>query len=204
MSYDVVREDQNAGIGTSSMPDRLSFVHWHLDRYDRLRSSTATRASVVLSAGAILSAGNIIVLSQVANAAGRVNLNRTALVALAALATTSAMLVILCLLRASAVLVTRRDSRSALRSKGPYPTSYVYNGTDTVRDFSSFDRFSDVLRSCTPEDALAWAEVELWVIIHQHRMRYVQLRRSVKLLAWAAATFLLFLTSVMITLAFAM
>jgi hypothetical protein len=47
--------------------ETLELLKWHLERYDRLRASTAARASVVLSAGAILSAGNAVILSQILN-----------------------------------------------------------------------------------------------------------------------------------------
>ena len=47
--------------------DLLELLKWHIDRYDRLRVSTAGRASVVLSAGAILSAGNALLLTQILN-----------------------------------------------------------------------------------------------------------------------------------------
>lgn len=54
-----------------SLREQIELAKWHIDRYDRLRASTATRASAVLSAGAILSAGNAVVLAQLLGNAER-------------------------------------------------------------------------------------------------------------------------------------
>src|SRR4051794_20979919 len=55
------RDDRSAPSG---QPPDLGLLRWHIERCDRLRASTASRAGVVLSAAAILSAGNAVILSR--------------------------------------------------------------------------------------------------------------------------------------------
>jgi hypothetical protein len=171
---------------------RLGLVQWHIERYDRMRASTTSRASVVLSAGAILSAGNALVLSQVLGG-GFDRFNRWVVVVFTLVALVSAATVLLALVRAGDVLVTRRGSRR-LFDDGTLPVSLIFNGTDTVERLVTFDAFRSALGRQSAPDALAAAEVELWIGIRQHRHRYGQLRSAVRLLRCAAAAFLLLLT----------
>ncbi|MEV4515768.1 hypothetical protein AB0K00_43295 [Dactylosporangium sp. NPDC049525] len=175
---------------TADDGDQLRLVQWHLDRYDRLRASTASRASVVLSAGAVLSAGNALVLAQVLGG-GFDTFNRWVVVAFTLVALVNAATVVLCLVRAGDVLVTRRDSR-AMFGDG-LPVALVFNGTDTVEQLATFEDFRGALSAQAVPDALAAAQAELWIGIQQHRHRYRQLRGAVRLLRIAAGTFLLLL-----------
>jgi hypothetical protein len=182
---------------TLGIAEKINLVQWHLDRYDRLRASTASRASVVLSAGAILSAGNAVVLSQLlGNSATQVSSWLLAIFTVAAMA--SAFLIVLSLIRASNVLVTPRDSRRMFSASGALPKSLVFNGTDTVEHVASFDEFRTVVEMQGGQAILEAAEVELWVGIQQHRHRYIRLRGAVRLLRHAAVTFMAILATAMI------
>jgi hypothetical protein len=179
-----VADDQKPTVA-----EQITLIRWHLDRYDRLRASTASRASVVLSAGAVLLAGNALVLSQVI---GRIpdSLPTWGLALFTAATTISAVLVVLTLLRASRVLVTGRDSRSMFGGPDSLPVSLVFNGTDTVDRLHSFDEFRGALGSQRAEDILEAAQVELWIGIQQHRHRYLRLRGAVRVLRYAGVAFL--------------
>jgi hypothetical protein len=171
--------------------ERLRLVQWHIERYDRLRTSTAGRASVVLSAGAILSGGNALVLSQVLGGAFD-PFDRWVVVVFTLAALVSAATVVLALIRAAGVLVTLRESRRMF-DDGNLPVGLVFNGTDTVERLPTFAAFQSVLVQQSVLDVLAAAEIELWIGIQQHRHRYVRLRGAVRLLRLAAAAFLLLL-----------
>ncbi|WP_433728481.1 hypothetical protein ACQP2Y_15045 [Actinoplanes sp. CA-051413] len=177
----------------SDLGEELSALRWHLDRYDRLRASTATRASVVTSASALLSAGNAVIIAQLLGGTADMPSVLRVLFAVGALA--SGLLVVLSLLAAVGVLATPRASRSTF-GEAHLPTSFLYNGTDTVASIKNFGEFSAAFVSQSrPDDVLA-AQVELWINIKQHRARYEQLRRAVQLLRLAAVMFFMLLTGV--------
>jgi hypothetical protein len=168
---------------------QIALAKWHLDRYDRLRASTASRASVVLSAGALLSAGNAVVLSQLRGTAGHgagAGLLTTFSIGLAV----SACLVIVSLFHAAGVLVTPKDSRTMLASHGQLPAAPLFNGTYTVEHCGTFDEFVAVCRAQMSAQILEAAHVELWIVIQQHRYRYLKLRKAARVLRWAAVVFL--------------
>ncbi|MEU7932469.1 hypothetical protein [Micromonospora echinofusca] len=175
----------------------LDLLKWHIERYDRLRVSTASRASVVLSAGAILSAGNALLLTQL--------LSDTTdwmtawwLLAFTVVALLDAALVVASLVKAANVLVTPRRSRAMLPGGADLPRSLVFNGTDTVAHVKNFDDFRTAVESQSRPEVRRAAEVELWVGIQQHRHRYGRLRESVRLLRLAAIVFVAVLAVVML------
>jgi hypothetical protein len=180
-----------------SIEQRIRFVQWHLNRYDLLRGSTASRAGAVLSAGAILSAGNAVILSQILT--GSPSTLRPWSQVLTSVATLISMtLIVLSLFHASNVLVTRRSSRRMFDRNGNLPVSMLFNGTDTVEHITSFTDFSAVVRQQSYGEMLAAAEVELWIGMKQHRQRYVELRRAVRDLRYAALAFVLILGEVIL------
>lgn len=181
--------------------EMLDLLKWHIDRYDRLRASTASRASVVLSAGAILSAGNALLLTQLLSADADW-LTGWWLLAFTVVALVDAALVVASLVQAANVLVTARSSRSLLTGGTELPRSFLFNGTDTVAHLKTFDDFRTVAENQSRAAAREAAEVELWVGIQQHRRRYVRLRESVRLLRLAAIVFVAVLAFVMLFNAF--
>jgi hypothetical protein len=152
----------------------------------------------VLSAGAILSAGNAVVLSPILTGFA-IPVPSWVVAGLSLVVMVSTALVILSLFHASNVLVTRQSSRQAFGSGQDLPISPLFNGTDTVEHFPTFADFSNLVRAQTKHDLLAAAEVELWIVVQQHRRRYVELRRAVRDLRYAAVTFLLILVGIILT-----
>jgi hypothetical protein len=191
----LANQSTSAPAESLDMSEKISLLKWHLDRYDRLRASTASRASVVLSATAILSAGNALVISQLLGAAHSVTMPAWLLGGFTAAALGGAALIALSLIRASRVLVTTRDSRSIFAPNGDLPAGLLFNGTDTVRRIPSFRDFQEVVRAQGSQEVLDAAQVELWITIQQHRQRYSQLRLAVRHLRWAAVTFLVILSA---------
>jgi hypothetical protein len=117
----------------------------------------------------------------------------------AAGALASAALVVLSLIRATNVLVTRRASRAMFAPDGGLPLSLLFNGGDTLRLAPTFTAFRSAVRAQNAYDAVAAAEAELWIVILQHRHRYSHLRASVRLLQYAAVAFLILLTAAVVT-----
>jgi len=180
-------------LPAESGPDGLRALCWHIERYDRLRASTASRAAVVLSAGAILSAGNAIVITQVLSGAfdgfdyWLVVLFTTGVMA-------SAALVVRSVLKAANVLVTPRPSERMFAFDGSLPPSLLFNGTYTASVAETYETFRAALTVQKEVDRIEAARVELYVGIRQHRHRYTQLRAAVRSLRWAAVVFLMVLT----------
>jgi hypothetical protein len=165
---------------------------WHLDRYDRLRASTASRAAVLLSAAAILSTSSVLILI---GASGS-SVPKPWLVCFCVGLVACALLVILTLINAAGVLVTRRSSRSVFAQAGTPPLSFVFNASDTVAHWSTYDDFASNFTSTSEESMLTAAMVELWIVIQQHRLRYSRLRAAVRFFQYAAATFVTLLAVV--------
>jgi hypothetical protein len=186
------------GHATVSDEDRLSMLKWHIDRSDRSRSSTAGRASIVLSAGAILSAGNAVLLSQVLGGTTGWLSSGAWLVAITIAVAGSALLVVSSLIKSAGVLLTTRGSRKVFEQLGDIPPGLIFNNADTVQRIRTFEDFRATTASFGPKEMADAAEVELWVCIHQHRHRYIQLRAAVRLLRYAALSFLVILVVVMI------
>jgi hypothetical protein len=179
------RDDSSGAPGQAPDPGLL---RWHIERCDRLRASTASRAGVVLSAAAILSAGNAVILSRLLplHELG----NQAPILALVILAAACAVLVVVSLIEASNVLVTRKASRRIFDRAGSIPVSLMFNGSDTVAHIKDFSEFHHVLRSQSEDDIVLAAEVELWICLQQHRRRYDKLRRSIHSLQYASGVFL--------------
>ena len=195
------RRDQRKASAALPSPalsddDRLAVLKWHIERYDRLRISTASRAAVVLSAGAILSAGNALLLGQILGDAVDWLISWQLLV-LTVAALASAGLVVSSLIRATNVLLTTRGSRATFAALSDPPPSLIFNGADTIAHLTTFADFRKALETQGPQAIADAAEVELWVCIHQHRHRYAQLRAAVRLLRYAALAFFVVLVLIM-------
>ncbi|MER5520807.1 hypothetical protein [Streptomyces sp. NPDC002763] len=173
-------------------------MQWHLDRYDRLRASTASRASVVLSAGAILSAGNAVVLARLIDGPDPRIGSALALLFGAGLLTSTA-LVVMSLIFATGVLVTSKASRETFSDGRDLPLALTFNPSDTVRELRTYTDFKSAVAGQDFTAMLEAAQVELWIGIRQHRLRYLRLRSAARVLRWAAVTFLVSLAGFVIT-----
>jgi len=177
------------------LKEKIELVKWHIDRYDRLRASTASRASVVLSAGTILSAGNAVVLSQLLSSSG--DIRGWLLAAFSTGIVASASLIVLAVIRATGVLVSLRLARRMFPADD-LPAGLVFNATDTVHHLKSFTEFRALMESQDYAQILEAAQVELWIVVRQHRHRYSKLRGAVRALRRAALAFLMVLIALVI------
>lgn len=181
---------QSAGAGPDSRPDStggevLALLRWHIDRYDRLRASTASRAAVVLSASALLSAANAVIIAQVLGT--RFTPVPSALLAFCVLPSLAGfVLVVLAVVHATGVLVTTRNSRALLTGPAAPPPGPVFNRSDTLGLFATYAEFSTAVDMQDEAAIIEAAKAELWIVIHQHSYRYAELRSAVRLLRLAA------------------
>ncbi|MFZ3555854.1 hypothetical protein [Streptomyces sp. BH055] len=184
------RPGSGPGEPEPDFPARLDLLKWHLDRYDRIRDSTASRASVVLSAGAILSAGDAVVLARLLDGpVAHLGKWMSLLFGIGLLA--SIALIVLSLIRATGVLVTPRTNRLTRADTHHLPPGLIFNYPDTVQELGAFDAFRTTIDTQDYQAMVQAAEMELWIIIRQHRHRYNHLCAATRLLRWAAAVFLL-------------
>lgn len=177
-----------------TVEQELQMVMWHLDRFDRLRASTASRASVTLSAAAILSAGNAVALSQLFTSF-RFAASFPLLVFLSVTGAASAALVVIAMLRATGVLVTLKPSREWLPKHDHVPSGSPFNGHDVIIEHPTFESFRLKAFGRPIEATIRSAQAELWICIQQHRHRYSRLRSAVLLLRLAAFAFMIDLVS---------
>ncbi|MGW7514376.1 hypothetical protein ACWGJ2_02130 [Streptomyces sp. NPDC054796] len=184
------RRGSASGEGGPDAAEKLALLKWHLDRYDRLRVSTASRAAVVLSAGAILSAGDAVLLTRLLEGANPHLDSRLALVFGLGLLGSIGLLV-LSLVHATGVLVTLKASRDVFADMRDLPPGLIFNDSDTVRELATFDDFKATVDTQDYPAMVRAAQVELWIGIRQHRHRYLRLRAAARMLRWAAAVFLL-------------
>lgn len=183
------------GSGALPVVDNLELARWHIDRYDRLRTSASSRAAVVLSAGALLTAGNAVILSQLLQQT--TSLAPWVVVVCTAGLLVNVALIVLALVSATGVLISLQPSRE-LFPDPDLPISLAFNASDTIKHAGEFSTFHETMRTQHPSELLRSAHVELWIIIKQHRHRYARLRTSVRALRHAANVFLTVLTTLVI------
>ncbi|MFL6078101.1 MAG: hypothetical protein ACJ73S_32455 [Mycobacteriales bacterium] len=161
----------------------LAAIHGYIDRYDRLRASTSTRASVLLSANAALTAGTIVLTNS------RLSL-AASLVAKILLEALAALTMALCVLSISLTInaiATWRTIRSIHGNE--IPSRFLFNWGDTLR---AVDGFSDFRQKVIPSrygDLVEYGVAELWTSILQHRRRHKFLRYGIHAFRLAVACF---------------
>ncbi|GAA3430731.1 hypothetical protein [Kutzneria kofuensis] len=169
----------------------LELLKWHIDRYDRLRSSTSTRASILLSANTVLLTGMILLANyrlqqQATHPIGGLDL------------AVAATLVVAVVLNAASItscvnaIAARKTTRSLHREE--IPDRFLFNWGDTIRTVDGFTSFSTKVASLETNAILGHATAELWTDILQHRRRHRHLRQGVSLFRFDVPAFLIFAT----------
>jgi hypothetical protein len=167
---------------------RLDLLRWHLDRFDRLRASLASRAAVVLSATAVLVAAMAFLANHYFakdhQAAWTVLVGACLGVALllAAAAAWGA-------LRTLVNPARKPDRKDTELDRGAFgwPTVAARYPED---DEAAPERFVDEwVKAVSYERNLDAGGRELWAGIHNHKARYVSLQRAVRVLRLSAVAF---------------
>lgn len=166
---------QNADEAMSSS-DLLDLAKWHIDRYDRLRSSTSVRASVLLSANAVLATGSLILVNYHLQTAGtsRVLWIESLFGVLAVLT----MSLILRSLWGSINAIAARKTTRSLHS-AEIPSRFLFNWGDTLRSVDGHSDFARRVGDLSLDAILGHAVAELWTDILQHSQRHRHLRSAI-------------------------
>ncbi|WP_146173818.1 hypothetical protein [Saccharothrix carnea] len=150
--------------------DRLRMAQWHIDRYDRLRSSTSSRAAVLLSADAALLAATIPIANSILQRAGVVEWVIWATRGFAALAMFSSVASIaFCTNAVAAWRTTRQVHQKEI------PNRFVFNWGDTLKSVDGYSDFASTAASRSVETVTGDAMAELWTVILQHKRRHKHL-----------------------------
>lgn len=156
--------------------DMLEMTKWHIDRYDRLRSSTSLRASILLSANAILTTGSLILINYhlQSNARGRSILIESLFAALAILALSLTMRSLWGCINA---IAARKTTRALHPSE--IPARFLFNWGDTLKSVDGHSDFARKVTELSLESILGHAVSELWTDILQHAQRHRHLRSAI-------------------------
>ncbi|MGW2508491.1 hypothetical protein ACWC0A_03470 [Streptomyces scopuliridis] len=174
--------------------DLLDLMKWHIDRYDRLRSSTSVRASVLLSANAVLATGSLILVNYHLQ-----TVEAPPALWVEALFGTLAVLTLSLILRSlwgSINAIAARKTTRALHS-AEIPSRFLFNWGDTLKAVDGHSDFARKVGALGLDSILGHAVAELWTDILQHSQRHRHLRSAINtfrycvmsLLALAAFTF---------------
>lgn len=149
----------------------LAFLQWNVDRYDRLRASTSTRASVLLTANFALVAGTMLDLTRRLEDASIPHglLGTLAVVTLSFSASSISM--------AIGATVTWRTTRNI--HGNIVPQRFLFNWGDTIRAINGFTQFEHQIAELTYPRALQCGAAELWTNMLQYQRRHKYLRWAI-------------------------
>lgn len=182
-------EQRQAGKGTAkpslsekmtedpmSSSDLLDMTKWHIDRYDRLRSSTSVRASVLLSANAVLTSGSLILINYhlQTTKGSRALPIEAAFCVLAALTLSLTLRSLWSSINAIAARKTTRVLHSA-----EIPSRFLFNWGDTLNSIDGHSDFARQVKGLSLDSILGHALAELWTDVLQHSQRHRHLRSAI-------------------------
>ncbi|GAA1038378.1 hypothetical protein [Streptomyces murinus] len=177
-----------------AMSDLLDLMKWHIDRYDRLRSSTSARASVLLNANTVMATGSLILVNyHIQTAKTSHTLWIECLIGIFSALTLA--LILRSLWSANEAIAARKTIR-ALHS-GEIPTRFLFNWGDTLQSVDGHSDFARKIDELDLKAILSHAKSELLTDILQHAQRHRHLRSAINtfrfcvvaLLGLAAFTF---------------
>jgi hypothetical protein len=162
-------------------------IKWLFDRYDRWRSSIATRCSLVVSADALLLAGHTFLLDKIITQfTPHSNLILKSI--LAFLLGLGMVFLIFSIFQATTGIANIWKSSRKMFGIN-LPDRLFFHPSDVVTKYDSFHNFKETfsnLQNNLVEDAI-WAEI--WTLIQMHHYRYQQLRKSILFLVMSLPLF---------------
>ena len=175
-------------IASASPTDKelLDLIKWHIDRYDRLRSSTSARASALLSANAILFAGVALIANLKIHE--RATIPAWSKWAFTVFLVVTIAFILVALWRCAGAIAARRTSRSL--SIGEIPDRFLFNWGDTLRRVDGCSNFVQRAKELTYAQIVNDGLAELWTDIRQHSNRHRHLRAAISVFQVAVASFL--------------
>ncbi|MBW4721747.1 hypothetical protein [Saccharothrix obliqua] len=174
--------------------DTLRLIQWQIDRYDRMRASTSSRAAVLLSADAALLAASILEANAFLQASGIafwvVLLMRTLSVVTIVLTVVS---LTFCTNAVAAWRTTRRMHRKEI------PSRFMFNWGDTLASVDGYSNFATTVTAQSIDDVHKSAMAELWTAILQHQRRHKHMRYGIHTFRFALISFVAAAVLVIVT-----
>ncbi|MET9807176.1 hypothetical protein [Streptomyces halstedii] len=141
-----------------SSSDLLDMTKWHIDRYDRLRSSTSVRASVLLSANAVLTSGSLILINyHLQTTKGSRALPIEA--AFCVLATLTLSLTLRSFWSSINAIAARKTTR--VLHSAEIPSRFLFNWRDTLNSIDGHSDFARQVQGLSLDSILGHALAEL-------------------------------------------
>ncbi|GAA2784084.1 hypothetical protein [Crossiella cryophila] len=174
----------------------LELVRWHLDRYDRLRASTSTRASILLTAGSVLFTGLSLLITYRLQTRD-INPVDGADIAVAAVGMVTILLNLASILSCIGAIAARKTSR-AVHDK-EIPPRFLFNWGDTHKSADGYTSFAQQVSALTHASILGHGIAELWTATIQHRDRHRYLRAGIRYFRYALTSFGLLTALLLVT-----
>ena len=158
--------------------EKLEFILWSIDRHDQLRSTTASRAAMVISANALLLAGTTFLLDQAMKAAV-ISLNMTIFVV--SMIVTLVFIVFSIVAAANTVVFVWKRTKKAVGIKD-LPNTKFFHASEVVDTFKDkgFSEYVNTFQGTSREDMIKNALGELMQVTFVHNIRYKSLRTSIR------------------------
>lgn len=159
---------------TLTAADLLQLIQWHIDRYDRLRSSTSSRAAVLMSANAALLGGTILLANSLIQATG---VTQPATWAMRIFACLTIFMASISIAFCTNAVAAWRTTRSLHRKE--IPIRFAFNWGDTLDSVDGFSNFAEKMSSQRIMNIKDSAVAELWTALLQHKRRHKYLRYGI-------------------------
>lgn len=175
--------------------NKMKSIYWHIERYDRLRTSTANRAAMVLSANALLFAGTIFLIDK-----GLTKPKPLIFQILLIILIIASFLLIAgsIFFSMSALILSWRTSREMWEH---IPKRIFFQARDTIDKFGeNFEHFKNYFNDIGDAEIINYGLAELWTCIKQHFHRYQKLRKAIRLLYFSIGTYLLSIIIILINI----
>jgi len=165
----------------------IGLTRWHIDRYDRLRASTATRASVLLGANSVLMAGSAFLVDYHLQTAppGR---HPAWTIFFAIIAAITIGLILRSLWSCVDAIAARKTTRMV--HPGEIPSRFLFNWGDTLKAVDGSSSFVSKVSALSYDEVLKHAAAELWTDILQHSQRHRHLRAAISVFRYGIVAFL--------------
>lgn len=168
----------------------LEQLQWHLNRYDELRTSVASRAAMILNVIAFVLAGSTFLLDKTLSyrdqfsAATNYILFGGIILLLGSLA--------ISVLYAIRAIISIRSTRTLF--DGKLPSRLFFNSRDTVSTCGNYSEFRAKYMQTTHAMTIEYAMGDLFSGIYQYRYRY----RNLRIAIWSLfVSFVLFLAAML-------
>jgi hypothetical protein len=177
---------------SSHILSKIELVQWNISRYDAIRNSTASRASLLVSADALLLTGSALLLNFYAQGAGGDWLRDASNVAFLLVFTATLVALISSIwfcVGAIAAYKTSKTSRNEFTES--IPSRFLFNWGDTLRAGRKYEEFYSHLIRLSDDDILQAASTELWTAVYQHARKHRNLRMGIRLFRASLVFFVL-------------